>query len=469
MFRKRRVLAGLAVAALVFAACAKDEDESTPTTDKPSATTEPGGEETTTTIGELTDSFRGVTAESIKLGFAVIDYECIAPFVDNNHGDQDAAIDAMVNYVNDNGGILGRQIDPVKRVYCPIDATAPNGSLAACTGFTEDDEVFAVLGVFIDFSGEAQLCLSRDHETIHIGHELEQKWIDEAVPGLMMTPDITAEKRTEVLVNLLESEATLDGLKVAMLTDQDTESRANEAASKLEAMGLELGSAAVLTIIDEDTAQAQTQLDSFIEKWKGEDIGALFVAGGRAGDDQFVTKIKEALPDLVLLFDMPSAALGAGQDAKKAGLSPNPYQGALSAEGLTASDRWANQNATQQMCVEIYEAATGKTLLGPDEVEIVDDKRVDQHIAVADFCGEVWMFKQIAEMAGADLTNDSWIAAVNGFGAIDLPTTDAASICDGKFAADDAFRIVEFDEDATEPGDWSPLTDIIDASGGFCD
>jgi hypothetical protein len=466
MFRKRRLLASLAIATLVFAACAKDDDEGSPTTVEPADTTDDG--DTTTTIGELTDSFRGVTAESIKLGFAVIDYECIAPFVDNNHGDQDAAIDAMVNYVNDNGGILGRTIEPVKRVYCPIDPTAPIGSLAACTAFTEDDEVFAVLGVFIDFSGEAQLCLSRDHETVHIGHELEQKWIDEAVPGLMMTPDITAEKRTEVLLNLLEAEGTLDGLKVAVLTDQDTEARASEAAAKLEDMGLELGSTAVLTIIDEDTAQAQTQLDSFIEKWNGEDIGALFIAGGRAGDDQFVTKIKDAFPDLVLLFDMPSAAIGAGQDAKKAGISPNPFQGALSAEGLTGSERWAEKNATLQMCVDIYEDATGETLLGPDEVEVVDDKRVEQFIAVTDFCGEIWMFKQIAEAAGADLTNDSWIAAANAFGVIDLPTTDAGSICDGKYAADDAFRIVEFDENATDIGDWSPVTDIIDASAGFC-
>lgn len=465
MFGKRRLLASLAIAGLVFAACAKD-DKTAETTVKPADTS--AGEETTTTVGELTDSFRGVTAESVKLGFAIIDYECIAPFVDNNHGDQDAALDAMVDYVNDNGGILGRTIEPVKRVYCPIDPTAPNGSIAACTAFTEDDEVFAVLGVFIDFSGEAQLCLSRDHETVHIGHELEQRWIDEAVPGLMMTPDITAEKRTEVLINLLEAEGTLDGLKVAVLTDQDTEARAEEAAAGLEAIGLEIGSTAVLTIVDEDTTQAQTQLDSFIEKWKGEDIGALFVAGGRAGDDQFVTKIKEAFPDLVLLFDMPSAAIGAGQDAKKAGLDPNPFQGALSAEGLTGSERWAAKNETLQMCVDIYEDATGETLLGPDEVEVVDEKRVEQYVAVTDFCGEIWMFKQIAEAAGANLTNDSWIAAANAFGAIDLPTTDASSICEGKYAADDAFRIVEFDENATEAGDWSPVTDIIDASGGFC-
>jgi hypothetical protein len=140
----------------------------------------------------------------------------------------------------------------------------------------------------------------------------------------------------------------------------------------------------------------------------------------------------------------------------------------LSAEGLTASERWANKNATLQQCVDIYEEATGETLKGPDEVDIVDDKRVEQYVAVTDFCGEVMMFKQIAEKAGANLTNDTWVEAVNSFGAMELPSTDAASICADKYAADDAFRVVRFDEDATEAGDWVPAGEIIDASGGFC-
>ena len=52
--------------------------------------------------------------------------------------------------------------------------------------------MFAVLGVFIDFSGQAQLCL-REHKVIHIGHELDQPWIDESPGGLMLTPDTTKE------------------------------------------------------------------------------------------------------------------------------------------------------------------------------------------------------------------------------------------------------------------------------------
>jgi len=47
-----------------------------------------------------------------------------------------------------------------------------------CRRLAEDDKVFAVLGVFIDFTGQGQLCLTKQHKVIHIGHELDQPWID---------------------------------------------------------------------------------------------------------------------------------------------------------------------------------------------------------------------------------------------------------------------------------------------------
>ena len=85
-------------------------------------------------------------------------------------------------------------IEPVYKSYPPIPGSQNRARSTLCTAWTEDDEVFAVLGVFIDFTGDGQLCVARDHETIHIGHELEQPWIDEAPGGLMLTPDTTKER-----------------------------------------------------------------------------------------------------------------------------------------------------------------------------------------------------------------------------------------------------------------------------------
>jgi hypothetical protein len=337
-----------------------------------------------------------------------------------------------------------------------------------CTQLTDDEQVFAVLGVFIDFSGEGQLCLTRDKETIHIGHELEQAWIDDASPGLLLTPDRTPEAGVTVLLNLLEEEGTLDGKTVALLGDQDAEGRMTEVIEpRLDEMGLDRGSTAVLEIVDEDTSAAEAQLDSFIERWRTEGVDTLVMSGLRASAKRFVDKVRAAFPDILLIAD-DSSVLQQAQDSQAAG-GTNSYLGMLSVEGETGSESWNDKSELLQECVDVYEDATGETLLGPDEiVPGPDGKRAEIYIAVQDFCGELVMFKTIAEAAGADLTNDSWVSAVNGFGPIDLVTTDIASLCEGKYYADDAARIVEYDPTIGETGDWAPVTEVIDASAGAC-
>jgi hypothetical protein len=47
-------------------------------------------------------------------------------------------------------------------------------------------------------------------------------------------------------------------------------------------------------------------------------------------------------------------------------------------------------------------------------------------------------------------------------------STDIASLCKGKYAADDAFALVKFDSSLGETGDWAPVTEVEDASGGTC-
>ena len=79
------------------------------------------------------------------------------------------------------------------------------------------------------------------------------------------------------------------------------------------------------------------------------------------------------------------------------------------------------------------------------------------------------MFKTIAEKVGPDLTVKNWQKTVNSMGPIELVATDIASLCKGKYAADDAARLVEFSSKAANgTGDWEPATDVADASGGKC-
>lgn len=459
MFARRLPVALLLLGALVFAACG-DDDEPTG-----------GGDGTTsTTAAGLTDSFRGVTAETIKLGIVIVDYDSIAQFVDFARGDQQAIAQVFVDDINENGGILGRMVEPVYKVYPPIPGMEPS-PLAICTSLTEDEAVFAVLGVFIDFTGEGQLCLSRDHDTIHLGHELEQPWIDGSPPALMLSPDSTKEGQAERVINLLDEEGTLEGRTVAVLADQDSQGRVDDViVPGLTDLGVEMGSEAILSIAGTDTSAAQSQLDSFLERWKTEGVDTVFISGLTASAGQFVEKIAAEIPDVLLITDA-DATVNQAQDQVAAGKGPadNPYEGMLAATGETASERWNDKPAVLEACVDTYEAATGETVIGPDDLQPDADGKLQQiYTTVTDFCGELQMFKTIAERAGANLTNETWQEAVDSFGSIELASTRIASLCAGKYAADDSSRLVEFDSTIGESGNWAPLTEVVDASGGRC-
>ena len=171
---------------------------------------------------------QGVTKDSIKVGIPLIDFDAIKDFVDYTSATPRRSARSSSTDINKNGGIDGRKIVPVYKKYPPIPGGKPD-PLSLCTALAEDDKVFAVLGVFIDFTGQGQLCLTKEHKVIHIGHELDQPWIDASPGGLMLTPDPTKEDVAAALVNLLwRAPASSRARRSASLGDKNNERRVND-------------------------------------------------------------------------------------------------------------------------------------------------------------------------------------------------------------------------------------------------
>jgi branched-chain amino acid transport system substrate-binding protein len=411
---------------------------------------------------------QGVEKDSIKVGIPIIDFDAIKDFVDYEFGDTEAISKVFVDNINKNGGVGGRKLVPVYKKYPPIPGGKPD-PLSLCTSFTEDDKVFAVLGVFIDFTGQGQKCLTSEHNVIHIGHEIDQPWIDEAPGGLMLTPDATKEGVSVALVNLLASNGKLKGKTVAVVGDKNNESRVNDViVPALKKAKAKTGSSAILNITGTDTTAAQAQVDSFIEKWKTEGVDTVFLAGNLVSAKQFAESIKAGLPKAQLITDTDTT-LDQAKGEQDAGIDPNPYEGMIAGTGLTQSERWANKSPVLQECVDIYEKATGETVPGPDERKISSSgKQINTDQAVTDACGDLVMFKTIAEKVGKNLTVKNWQKTVNSFGSIALPPDKFASLCKGKYAAEDSFRLVAYDSSVGTSGDWKSMTPVKDASGGKC-
>ena len=141
--------------------------------------------------------------------------------------------------------------------------------------------------------------------------------IDKSPPGLLLTPNITSDRQLKVVMSLVKEKHILSGKTVAVLTETDAEARVKAVVdAALDSIGVKQGSEAVLSITGQDTTAAQSQLDSFIERWKEEKVNVLILAGAAASSKQFIDKVKAEIPDMLLVADTTSVEQGGQDDVK---------------------------------------------------------------------------------------------------------------------------------------------------------
>lgn len=404
----------------------------------------------------------GVTPTTIKLGVALVDFTCIQQFVDSIRVGQQQIYQAYIDDINKKGGIAGRQIVPVYHSYCPID---PSLALSLCTKFSEDDKVFAVVGNFVDFSGDAQTCLAKRHKTVLITFQLSQQIMDKSPPGLILLPGTNPERVDSVVTELLGRSHTLDGKTATVLGETSSSKIVSKSViPSLKKIGVNVVDPAILAISGSDTTAAQSQLDSFIERWKSEHVDAVFVSGTEVASQQFVEKLRHDMPAVTLVTDI-SDVKNYGQQEQHVGRRPNPYEGIITATGVTPqeydhSDNW-------KYCADIYRAQTGK--VAPDAETVLpgpNGKTLDTNGSINDACQIMTMFHDIATRVGQYLNTDNWVQTVNNFGHIrNAGGGPYASLHTGKYDMDDSFRLTEFDSTIPPTGNWKSVTDLQNIPG----
>ncbi len=452
--RGRAVLAGALLVALIAAGCGSGTTSSSGATGAGSTPTGGASGPVTKTLGT------GVTAKTIKVGVVLINYDLVKQYIHNTDGNQEQTYRVFVNDINNHGGILGRKIVPVFFTYSPIPGSTV-GPATACTSLTEDAKVFATIGVLYDASGAGQLCFANQHHSILITHQLTQAVIDKATPGLLLTVEATPERQTEVLLSLLKKEHTLAGKTVAVLGE--TNAKANVESNVvpgIKALGVKQGTTALLSIGGTDTTTAQTQLDSFIEKWKTEGVNAVFLSSDDVVATQFVTKLRTALPGVLLLTDSTAAAMKNAAPEP----NPNPYDGMLTAQGLSTQDQF--ELPSFRACAKTYRDQIGTTVIAPADLKPgPDGNKVEVYDAMEDACQDFTFFKYVAEKVGTYLNNQNWIRTVENLGDIDnaIPGYHYASVHTGKYDASDDSGLASFDPKIE---DFRLITPIVNARSG---
>ena len=406
----------------------------------------------------------GVTARTVKIGVALVNFTCIEQFTNSIRVNQPQVYNAFIKYINTHGGVAGRRIVPDYQSYCPIQSAQ---ALTLCTQFTEDADVFAVMGDFIDFSGDSQTCIAKDHKTVLLTFDLTQAIINQSPPGLIVYPGTTPERTDSVLVSLLKTEHTLKGKKIAVLGELDSQNVVQKSViPDLKRLGVPMGSTAILDVTGADTSAAQSQLDSFIERWKSENVNALYVTGTQVASQQFIEKVRQEMPRVMLITDdNASDILGYGQQERHEGRKPNPYEGIITAGGQTSQEYDASSN--WKYCATIYKKETGK--VAPNAETVIpgpNGKTLDTYGGINDACQLLTEFQEIGQRVGKDLNNRNWVHAVDHYGPIrDVGAGQYASLHTGKYDDNDTFRLEEFDSKLGPKGDWKPLTKLVDITG----
>jgi hypothetical protein len=401
---------------------------------------------------ELTASFRGVTEDTIKIGVSMLDFESLVSggLSTEGWGDQQLVWETYIANLNANGGINGRMLEAVYSFYNPIVIAEAESS---CIELTEDNETFAVLGGYLGPTEDTNPCITGVGETILVGGRQTDERLERSVAPWIQAPS-TRERRLDIFTELLDQDGRIEGRKIAVVGSVELSDIAERAPEILEGYGAD-----EVLFINNDVTQGDIQgLNDawaiYAEAINAAGSEAVLLIGAGQGGVRGISNNGLDVETWVLEGDSLNN-LGAET-------SPDQADGAITTTGLTDTEQFEDPDV-QANCIEVFTAAN------PD-VEVISPADVvdgEEHWfnSVINYCYWLELFEIVATEAGADLTQDSFAAAIESVGEIELSGFPFASLGPDKFDADDSFRLVVFDASLGEVGELSPLGEISNAAG----
>lgn len=304
----------------------------------------------------------GLTDTTIKIGFVVLDQMAGGSgFITADQGDAREQVNAMVDAVNADGGIAGREIEPVFQEFDTTTDSVQTES-ALCTAFTEDDAVFAVV-LLGQREPSARQCY-KDANTLMLdasGLGLPKSVYDDLAPFFFAVSTTTLDAYAETEVDVLDEAGFFDGAKVGVLIEANDDYR-QVYEDVLKPALADVGATDPVTAeIDQTTAaNAGATVGAAASKFKAEGVTALLFLG-RGDNVGYFTAIagpQKYYPKLAVgSFENPGFASRnpalfpkqALQGSQGLGISPTD-------DGLGSSLPFPQPGAETE-CVDIYAEA----------------------------------------------------------------------------------------------------------------
>lgn len=398
----------------------------------------------------LTASFRGVTADTIKIGVTSIDFERLnSTFgLDLNFVGGEEVVEALVDDLNSRGGIGGRQIEYVFEKFLPVGGASAD---EVCVRLTDDEDVFVVLNGFAGPGAEeSNLCITNVGKTILMGGRQTAELLSQ-VETLWLGRQMRSDRETVAFATLLAESGELDELgPIAVVAlNSAMEPAVDTVADSLVSFGAEVPLRLAVSTPVGDEISARGEADILIELMRSNGVTAALMIGTEAFVPQ---QLVELAPEITLLNS--DAAAVAEILRETPGIEAVRF---LSA-GMTEAQMYNHQMV--QDCQEILLAAYPDiVVIHPDDMSGAD---LNWSQAIVQRCQEVRLLEAVLTAAGPNLTNETMIDAAIGLGPIDYPGFDAASIGPNKFDVPDTVTLFEWDASVRDStGDWVAISDTV--------
>lgn len=400
----------------------------------------------------LTATWRGVTAETITIGVTYLDIDQLVElgFSPATWGDQEKVIQALVDDINNRGGINGRQVEVIMDKYNPIGATEAE---ASCLRVTEDNEVFAVLFGFLGPAEVANTCIVDQQETILVGGTItadrlalaRAPWVNERVPR---------ERTTSALFTLLDEEGMLEGRSIAIVADLPSAPQLDEVAELLRDHGAE-------PVLEIATSSNVADLIAQNQEWAAlsERIRAagtdtlLLVGNASAGIENAAINGLD-----VDIWATDASGLGSNLGGN---VDPESARGVITVSAMTGAQTYESDPRMQE-CQDAFAAAH------PDiEVKHPDTLEEGEPLwftALSGHCRFFQIFEYLATEAGPNLTHETFAEAIENAGQFSIASQPYASFGPGKYSSNDSFQLVAQDPDLGARGQLVPIGPMRDAT-----
>jgi ABC-type branched-subunit amino acid transport system substrate-binding protein len=213
----------------------------------------------------------GVTEDAINISFIGADFAALAEAgLAPDLGDMPATLPALVEWINEDGGIAGRDVNLTVDLVDGV--SGPDAARAACVKATEEDDA-AVVVVSPAVSRELVRCTAVQQRTITLGMPGWDDPLYEEAEGRLFSmgsqTSMGTYRNTEGWADVLEAEGELEGHTIGVVTSDDFDAIAagteDALVPHLEELGYEVAEFANLPCPegDSDCEQHEPAMQSF--------------------------------------------------------------------------------------------------------------------------------------------------------------------------------------------------------------